>query len=128
MHKSDSADFSNRVKVLLDLMTNNSTKEWANCETEDYFISSDESDIETEDNDESNEDEQNFGKSQDCDTIFHLNKFYEDHAQTTRKHLPTGARDASIAFDFEDKMYRVIPLRLDKDIFKFLQYKWKTAW
>ena len=98
------------------------TIESANYETEDdYIISSDESDI--EDNDETcseaDEDEQNFGNGRNCDTIFRLNRFHDDHAVNTRKHLKPDARnDVWNDFEFEEKMYRVIPLKLDGKIFE----------
>ncbi|XP_043512086.1 uncharacterized protein LOC122529739 [Frieseomelitta varia] len=122
MHKSDSADFTNYVKLLLELMTRNSLEESANYETEDdYIISSDESDV--EDNGETysdtDEGEQNFGNGRHCDTIFRLNKFYDDHVGNTRKHLKPDARnDVWSDFEFEEKMYRVIPLKLDGKIFE----------
>lgn len=119
MHKLDSTDFADHVKLLLEMMTGNSKQESVNHENKDYIISSDESDIENEDNDKINENEQNFGNGRDCDTIFRLSKSYEDHASNTRKHLkPDTRKDAWNDFVFEDKMYRVIPLRLDEKIFK----------
>ncbi|KOX71106.1 hypothetical protein WN51_04641 [Melipona quadrifasciata] len=122
MHKSDSADFTSDVKLLLELMTRNSLKESANYGTkDDYIISSDESDI--EDNDETysetDEGEQNFGNERDCDKIFRLNKSDDDHVDNTQKHLKPDARNNVWSdFEFEEKMYRVIPLKLDGKIFE----------
>lgn len=98
------------------------TIESANYETEDdCVISTDESDIEDNDGTYSKTDEreQNFGNERYCDTIFRLNKFYDDHAGNTRKHLKPDARnDVRSDFEFEEKMYKVIPLKLDGKIFE----------
>ncbi|KAK1130906.1 hypothetical protein K0M31_017210 [Melipona bicolor] len=98
------------------------TIESANYGTkDDYIISSDESDI--EDNDETysetDKDEQNFGNERDCDTIFRLNKSDDDHVGNTQKHSKPDARNNVWSdFEFEEKMYRVIPLKLDEKIFE----------
>ncbi|CAD1473043.1 unnamed protein product, partial [Heterotrigona itama] len=101
------------------------TIESANYETEDgRIISTDESDIEDngENYPETDEDEQNFGNERDCDTIFRLNKFYDDHVGNTRGHLkPNACNDVWSDFEFEEKMYRVIPLKLDGEIFESKQ-------
>ncbi|CAL7938813.1 unnamed protein product [Xylocopa violacea] len=122
MHKSDSADFTRRVKLLLELMTKNSAEESISTEEDDYLISTDESDIETDDNEDysdSGEDEQNFENGQNYDTVFRLNKFFHDHVDNTRKHLSSSTRNSVWNdFKFEEKMYRVIPLRLNEETFK----------
>lgn len=99
-------------------MTRNSLEGSANYGTkDDYIISSDESDI--EDNDEMDEDEQNFGSERDYDAIFRLNKSDDDHVSNTQKHLKSDARNNVWSdFEFEEKMYRVIPLKLDGKIFE----------
>lgn len=113
------------VQIVLSSLCNKiicPTIESANYETEDdYIISSDESDIEDNDENysETDEDEQNFGNERDCDTIFRLNKFYDDHEGNTRKHSkPNACNNVWSDFEFEEKMYRVIPLKLDGKIFE----------
>ncbi|XP_017798843.1 PREDICTED: uncharacterized protein LOC108579746 [Habropoda laboriosa] len=122
MHKTDSADFTSRVKLLLKLMTSSSTKESTSTEDDDYFISSDESDISTDDNDEdqSDEIEQNLEKENNYNKTVHLNKFFEEHVENTRKHLSSSVHNDSVwnDFVFEDKMYRVIPLKLSEKLLK----------
>ncbi|CAK9823725.1 hypothetical protein ANTRET_LOCUS2011 [Anthophora retusa] len=121
MHKTDSTDFTSRVKLLLKLMTSNSTKESTNAK-DDYFISSDESDISTDDNeeDQSDENEQNFGKENNHNRAIHLSKFFEEHVENTKKHLSSNMRKDTIwnDFVFEEKMYRVIPIKLSEKLLK----------
>ncbi|CAK9811284.1 hypothetical protein ANTPLA_LOCUS6965 [Anthophora plagiata] len=122
MHKTDSTDFTSRVKLLLKLMTSNSTKESTNSKDDDYFISSDESDISTDDNDEdqSDETEQNFGEENNHNRAIHLSKFFEEHVENTKKHSSSNVRKDAIwnDFVFEEKMYRVIPIKLSEKLLK----------
>ncbi|XP_026666593.1 uncharacterized protein LOC108632909 isoform X2 [Ceratina calcarata] len=83
--------------------------EESNSENEEYFISSDESDTDSDDNEHYSDDERNIENN----TIFHLNKFYADHADNTPRHLPPRTRN----IEFREKIYRVIPLKLDERIF-----------
>nr|XP_012141163.1 PREDICTED: uncharacterized protein LOC105662542 [Megachile rotundata]XP_012141164.1 PREDICTED: uncharacterized protein LOC105662542 [Megachile rotundata]XP_012141165.1 PREDICTED: uncharacterized protein LOC105662542 [Megachile rotundata] len=121
MNKTDSADFTRRIKHLLEIMTNNCSEESANSEDEDSFISSDESCSENEDDDDHSdlsETEDSPDEEQHSPT-FRLNKFFEDHINNTEKHVPlTLNNNEPNDIKFENKMYRVIPIKLDEKVFK----------
>lgn len=121
MHKTDSADLTRRIKHLLEIMTNKCSEDSANSEDEDYFISSDETCSENDDDDDhSDQSEIEDSSNEDqYSTTFRLNKFFQDHVENTEKHVPfTSNSNADNDIQFENKMYRVIPIKLDEKIFK----------
>ncbi|XP_034181171.1 uncharacterized protein LOC117604801 [Osmia lignaria lignaria] len=121
MNKTDSTDLTNRIKSLLEIMTNNCSED-KNSEDEEYSISSDEMSSENDDNDDIQSDLSETGDFSNEDyhsTVFRLNKFFRDHVENTEKHLPsTLNNNEPNNIQFEEKMYRVIPLKLDEKVLK----------
>lgn len=86
-----------------------------NTEDSDYSVSSDESDTDSTEHDVSDSENEN-----DTDINVDLNQFFEDHIESTRKFVISNTnRNTEKKIQFEEKMYRVIPVKLDETIFKF---------
>lgn len=91
-------------------------------DSEEYSISSDEMSSENDDNDDVESDlseTEDFPNEDYRSTAFRLNKFFRDHVENTEKHLPsTLNNNEPNNIQFEEKMYRVIPLKLDEKVLK----------
>ncbi|XP_076167579.1 uncharacterized protein LOC143146808 [Ptiloglossa arizonensis] len=104
-------------KLLLKIMTNGCAEDSKNVKDSDYFISSDESDSE-EDDPICPDSDANENKNQ-SDIKYQLNKFFENHVEKTEKYLPLNVTyNIDKDVQFEEKMYRVIPIKIDPKISK----------
>lgn len=81
----------------------------------DYSFSSNASESESEENDV-------ICPDLNGDSVENLNKFFEEHVESGKKHLPsTMNRDIENHIRSEGKMYRVLPIKLDEKVFKSKQ-------
>ncbi|XP_076681961.1 uncharacterized protein LOC143376040 isoform X2 [Andrena cerasifolii] len=115
MDEKDSVDFTNRVELLLRIMTKECTEDSESSNDSDYSFSSNESDSESEENDVMCPD-------LNGDSVGNLSKFFEEHVEGGKKHSPsTMSHDIENHTRSEGKMYRVLPIKLDEKIFKSKQ-------
>ncbi|XP_076624640.1 uncharacterized protein LOC143343546 [Colletes latitarsis] len=129
MDKKDSMDLKDRIELLLKIMTNGCAEDSKNVTSSDYVITSDESDSDSESDDPVSSDSNENENEDYADIKVRLNKFFEDHVEKTERHLPSNvASNAGNDFQFEEKMYRVIPIWIDKKVSKLKNSneKWRV--